>query len=262
MPSRVIEVALIIAIGSIAIALAYTYLLPLLLTTFQTVDVKALESNYKQLLVILDEEGSIKSVYYIKFTNFHEVDKAQAYGMYYQIDFNLDGENLQDIKIPTMSINSNISNYGGFPWINLIGDNRTYALLNKSSFVISGFKYDNNYIYMLYARPSIYILEEEISDKVSIFRIFIMFDKYVLKSSSGVLNEILIGKDTKISVEVTSILKYPPLVWGSEKILNLKISQLCPFFKRDDNIAIGNKEKMNIYEVHIKIINKNVIIGD
>jgi hypothetical protein len=54
MPSRVVEVSLLLFIGTIAVAIGYTVILPLMSTTFQTVDVEVLESNYEQLMAILE----------------------------------------------------------------------------------------------------------------------------------------------------------------------------------------------------------------
>lgn len=253
MPSRVVEVSLLLFIGTIAVTIGYTIILPLMSTTFETVDVEMLESNYVQLIGILDEEGSIKTVYNMDF---------KKGWMHCDIEFKLDsGERLQAFNIPVMTVNSNVSNYNGPPWTNLVGDNRTYAPLNRSSFVISGFKHDGKYTYLLYPRPSIETTEEEVSDEVSVFRILVTLNSYVLRSSSGTLEEVLIGKDAKVSVEAEDESKYPSLVWGSSEKLVIRISIECPFFKRTDEIVLGNQGKTNIYEVQIKIVYKDIVVG-
>ncbi|MEM1554687.1 MAG: hypothetical protein QXJ72_07380 [Thermoproteota archaeon] len=253
MPSRVVEVSLLIFIGTIAVAIGYTVILPLMSTIFETVDVEVLESNYEQLMAILDGEGSIKTVHPMAF---------KRNGMRCNIEFWLENsKQLQSFNIPVVIVNSNVSNYGGPPWNNLVGDNRTYALSNRSSFVISGFQYDNKYTYLLYPRPFIEISEEKISSEVSVFRILVTLNNYVLKSSSGTLEEVIIGKDAKVFVEARETSKYPPLVWGSGEKLVLEISLKCPFFERTDEIVLGNQGKTNIYEVQIKIINKDIVVG-
>lgn len=256
MPSRVVEVSLLIFIGTIAVAVGYTVILPLMSTTFETVDVEVLESNYEQLMAILDGEGSIKTVHNTGF---------KREGMSCSIEFMLENSRqiLQSFEKSLMTVNSNVSNYGGAPWTNLVGDNRTYAPSNRSSFVISGFKHDDKYTYLLYPRPSVEISEEKISGEVSVFRVLVTLNSYVLKSSSSALEEALVGKDAKVSVEAVEVSKYPPLVWGSSDKLIIKVSLGCSFFKevRRDEIVVGNKGKTNIYEVQIRIITKNVVVG-
>ncbi|MBS7648832.1 MAG: hypothetical protein QXU67_01315 [Candidatus Bathyarchaeia archaeon] len=255
MPSRVVEVSLLIFIGTIAVVIGYTVILPLMSTTFETVDVKALESNYEQLMAILDGEGSIKTVHNMGF---------KKEGMSCNIEFRLEnGKQLQIFSKSLMTVNSNVSDYGGAPWTNLVGDNRTYALSNRSSFVISGFKHDDKYTYLLYPRASIEISEEKISSEVSVFRILVTLNSYVLRSSTSTLEDALVGKDAKVSVEATEESKYPPLVWGSGEKLIIKVRLGCPFFKEErcDETVVGNQGKTNIYEVQIRIITKNVVVG-
>jgi hypothetical protein len=254
MPSRVVEVSLLLFIGTIAVAIGYTVILPLMSTTFQTVDVEVLESNYEQLMAILEGGGSIKTVYSMMFKK----DETR-----YNMEFMLGrDEKLQSLDLPVLTVSSDVSNYEGPPWNNLVGDNRTYAFLNRSSFVIAGFKYNDHYTYLLYPRPSVQISEEKVSEEVSVFRILVMLNNYTLKSSSGISKEFLAGKDFKVSVEATNTPDYPRLVWSSREKLTFRISLECPFFKtRVDEIVIGNQGKTNIYEVQIKIINKDVVVG-
>lgn len=253
MPSRVIEVSLLLFIGTIIVAIGYAIILPLMSTTFETVNIEVLESNYEQLIAILDGEGSIKAVHPMGF---------KRDGIRCNIEFRLgSGERLQSLDFPLMTVNSNVSNYGGPPWTNLVGDNRSYALSNRSSFVISGFKHGDGYKYLLFTRPSVETSEEKISDEISVFRILITLNSYVLKSSSNTLEEKLIGKDAKVSVEARNVAKYPTLVWGSNERMVLEISLGCSFFERTDKIVLGNQGKTNIYEVQIKIVDKDLVIG-
>jgi hypothetical protein len=127
------------------------------------------------------------------------------------------GEKLRSLDILVLTVSSDVSNYEGPPWNNLVGETGRMLFSNRSSFIISGFKYNGHYTYLLYPRPSVQISEEKISEEVSVFRILVMLNNYTLKSSSETLEEFLAGKDFKVSVEATETPEYPRLVWSSRE---------------------------------------------